>query len=332
MDRGPAVSLPFGGESPAAAFVSQTYHRSNPLRAIRQRARGAQVTFARSNYIDEAVQAALGADVAIVFATEWRTEGLDSPDLSLPNGQDALIAAVAEANPNTIVVLESGGPVLMPWLSKTAAVLEAWYPGGHGAQAIAAVLFGDVNPSGRLPVSFPLSVADLPRPRLDGWAPGADSLNPAAPQSEGDLRVNYDIEGSDIGYRWYAREGKKAAFPFGYGLSYTSFTRSAFTTDGKVARVTVANTGAREGADVVQVYLVSAAGKPRRRLVAFGKVALQPGESRTVSLPIEPRVLADWAGDGWLIRSGDYRFAVGSDAESLLGECVVRLKQRRWKD
>lgn len=330
MDGGPAVVLPIGGDDPSTLVVQQTYQRSNPLRAIRARAKDAQVIHARSHYRFEAVEAARGADVAIIFATEWRTEGMDSPDLTLPDGQDELIAAVAEANPNTVVVLQNGGPVLMPWLDKTAAVVEAWYPGGRGAEAIASVLFGETNPSGRLPVSFPASVADLPRPRLDGWAPGALSLNPLITVKE-DVRADYDVEGSDIGYRWYAREKRKPAFPFGFGLSYTRFARTGFSTDGRTARVTVANVGARAGADVAQVYLVSAAGEEKRRLVGYQKVALKPGEKRTVSISIDPRLLASWDKGDWSIKGGDYRFAIGSDAETLEASKVVRLNARKWK-
>jgi beta-glucosidase len=129
---GPAVSIPLGGGSGFAAFIQEAYHRSVPLKAIKAQAGDATVTYRNGRYISEAVTQAKQADVAIVFATQWSTEGFDQPDLTLPNGQDALIAAVADANPNTIVVLETGGPVLMPWLGKTAAVVEAWYPGARG--------------------------------------------------------------------------------------------------------------------------------------------------------------------------------------------------------
>ncbi|HEX7875744.1 MAG TPA: glycoside hydrolase family 3 C-terminal domain-containing protein [Sphingobium sp.] len=332
MDGGPAVSVSLGGEGPMANFIQETYHRSSPLNAIRKRAKGATVTFTHSNYPFEAAAAARNADVAILFAYEWRTEGFDSPDLTLPRGQDALIEAVTAANPNTIVVLQTGGPVLMPWLDKTAAVLEAWYPGGRGGEAITSILFGDTNPSGRLPVSFPASTADLPRPKIDGWAPGLNSLNPTAPQPTEEVRANYDIEGSDLGYRWYAREGKKTLFPFGYGLSYTSFAHSGLKTSGKTASFTVKNSGQRAGADVAQLYLVSAAGKKKHRLLGYEKLSLEPGQSRTVKLTIDPRLLASWDNGGWLVQGGDYEFALGSDAENLSAPVKVRLTTRRWKD
>ncbi len=166
---GPAVTIPLGGEGMMAMFAAQHYHNSAPLKYIKAMAPKAQVKYDDGRYVSTAVAAAKNADVAIIFATQWSSEGRDQPDLSLPGGQDALIAAVAAANPNTIVVLETGGPVDMPWLGKTAAVIEAWYPGARGGEAIASVLFGDTNPSGHLPISFPVSVDQLPRPQIDGF-------------------------------------------------------------------------------------------------------------------------------------------------------------------
>jgi beta-glucosidase len=331
-EGGPAASIPIGGDSPFARAVTEQYQRSNPLAAIKAHAIGSQVTFTRGNYLSAAVQAARNADVVIIFATEWRSEGFDaSSDLSLPDGQDALIAAVAEVNSRTIVVLQSGGPILMPWLSKTAAVVEAWYPGGRGGEAIASILFGETNPSGRLPVTFPMSIQDLPRPILDGaWI---NSLSPDVLPTE-DIRANYDIEGSDVGYRWYAREGKSVLFPFGFGLSYTSFTYDTMTLSvGKqvVAQFTVRNTGKREGADVPQLYLTSAAGRRLQRLAAFEKVDLKPGEMRHVTVTVDPRILAEWdtSTNGWRIHSGIYEFALGASAADLRQRAAVRLGARR---
>ncbi|HTH29349.1 MAG TPA: glycoside hydrolase family 3 C-terminal domain-containing protein [Sphingobium sp.] len=331
MNGGAAATVPLGGDAPYAAFMGEAYHRSNPLKAIKAKAPDAAITFRRGNYITDAVIAAKTAEVAIVFATQWQTEGFDQPDLSLPGGQDALIAAVASANPNTIVVLETGGPVLMPWLDKTAAVIQAWYPGGRGGEAIASVLFGETNPSGRLPVTFPASLDDLPRPKLDG----SDTIEPdmfGNGQPGDKLSVDYDIEGSDVGYRWNAREGKKALFPFGFGLSYTSFAHAGFKMNGTRASFTVANTGKRAGADVAQLYLVSAAGEKKQRLVGFHKVNLAPGAKQKVSLGIDPRLLAEWENGGWTIKGGTYQFALGSDAERLGAPVSVELPARSWKD
>lgn len=243
-----------------------------------------------------------------------------------------MIAAVAQANANTVVVLETGGPVLMPWLDRTAAVVQAWYPGARGGEAIAAVLFGDANPSGRLPITFPASESDLPRPKVDGF----DTLEPnffgAAPSPDARLTVDYDIEGSDLGYRWNARQGHKALFPFGYGLSYTSFATSGLKTNGATASFDVKNTGDRPGATVAQLYLVSRSGETKQRLVGYRRLELAAGESRNVSLTIDPRLLADWREGSGQIPAGEYRFALGENAEALGAQVMTRMKQRRWRD
>jgi len=330
-EGGPAVLIPVATGT-AGSNVSQQYHRSSPLDAIKALAPNATITFRDGSYITDAVEKARQAEVAIIFATEWRTEGHDQPDLSLPDGQDQLIAAVADANPNTIVVLETGGPVKMPWLDKTAAVIEAWYPGARGGQAIASILFGETNPGGRLPVTFPVDEGQLPRPVLDGsiWVepPYADE-----PASGGDkLRADYDIEGSDVGYRWFARKGVKPLFPFGFGLSYTRFSAGSLAVKGKTATFTVANTGKRAGDDVAQLYLVSRAGAPIRRLVGFQRVSLEPGASRQLTMTIDPRLLADWKNGGWTMPAGDYGFALGRNADDLGPIVTTRMAARKWSD
>jgi beta-glucosidase len=330
-EGGAAVSRPYGGSDPLAALLVEAYHRSVPLAAIRARLPKARVTFRTGRYLTDAVAAARHADVAIVFATQWMTEGLDVPDLSLPDGQDALIAAVAAANPRTIVVLETGGPVLMPWLEQTAAVLEAWYPGARGAEAIAAILFGDENPSGRLPATFPASLEQLPRPAL----PGAESVEPnfaSRPRSDDALSVDYDIEGSDVGYRWFARRNEQPLFPFGFGLSYTRFATGPLKISvgqAIVAECSVTNTGERAGADIVQLYLVSAAGKPARRLLGYQRVWLAPGQTRAVRLELDERLVGRWSGAGWYIAPGRYGFATGRAAEELATPVQVALHERR---
>ncbi|WP_373460280.1 beta-glucosidase family protein [Pseudokordiimonas caeni] len=330
-EGGPSVVVPTDPGNPFSALLSETYHASSPLKAIKNVVPEAKVYYRNGRYVADAVMAAEKADVAIVFATQWMTEGLDVPDLSLPNGQDALIAAVAKANPNTIVVLETGGPVLMPWLGETAAVMEAWYAGIRGGEAIASVLFGDTNPAGRLPITFPASLNDLPRPELDG----AKELEPdflGAPKPGETLSVNYDIEGSDLGYRYNAREGHKALFPFGYGLSYTSFTSSSLRTDGATASFAVTNTGKRAGATVAQLYLLARDGKVKQRLVGFSRVELAPGQTQQVSVDIDPRLLADWTDAGWTIAAGDYSFALGENAETLGKPVTVKMAARTWRD
>ena len=331
MKGGPAAVVPQFRESSLGAVTGEQLQRgTSPLAAIQARAASAEVIFRNGFYLAEAVEQARRADAVIVFANQWQGEGRDLPDLSLPRGQDALIEAVAAANPNTVVVLQTGTAVLMPWLGRTAAVVEAWYPGARGAEAIAAVLFGDSNPSGRLPMTFPASLAQLPRPKLDG----SDTLEPAffsKPLEGQTLDVNYDIEGADVGYRWWARQGQRALFPFGHGLSYTSFSTSGLSMRGLTARLTVQNTGAREGSTVIQLYLVSATGDRRQRLAAFQKVQLKPGESRAIELIVEPRLIAEWANSQWLIRAGRYAFALGEDAERLATPVEVSLSERRWR-
>ncbi|WP_165322106.1 beta-glucosidase family protein [Rhizorhabdus phycosphaerae] len=331
-EGGPVVSRPASGKGVWAGFIAQQYHRSSPMEAIRAHAGSAKLTFRDGRYITDAVEKARQAEVAIVFATQWETEGLDLPDLSLPDGQDELIAAVAAANPNTIVVLETGGPVKMPWLDKVAGVIEAWYPGARGGPAIASVLFGETNPSGRLPITFPASEAQLPRPKLDGsdWVEPDFGGNPSSGSDK--LDVNYDIEGSDVGYRWFARTGAKPLFPFGYGLSYTRFESGDLKLKGLTASFTVRNTGQREGAEVAQLYLVGRNGKAMRRLAGFQRVNLAPGASQTVSVTLDPRILANWKDGGWTLPGGEYLFALGKDAEQLSAPVRVKLAGRFWKD
>jgi beta-glucosidase len=330
-EGGPVVNIPLGGTSRYAAFLQQSYHRSVPLQALKSLSPQTEVRFRDGRYVSEAVTQAKQADIAIVFATQWATEGMDQPDLSLPQGQDALIAAVAAANPNTIVVLETGGPVLMPWLDRTAAVVQAWYPGARGGEAIAAVLFGEVNPSGRLPITFPTSEEQLPRPKVDGF----DALEPdfggAPPSPDARLTADYDIEGSDVGYRWNARKGHKALFPFGYGLSYTTFATSGLKTNGATASFEVKNTGQRAGATVAQLYLVSRGGETKHRLVGYRRVELDAGEARQVTLSIDPRLLADWRDGAWRIPAGEYRFALGEHAEALGPHTATQIKARHWQ-
>src|SRR5205814_9916038 len=187
--------------------------------------------------LSAAAALAKASQVAIVFAVQHESEGMDLPNLSLPEKQDALIEAVAAANPHTIVVLETGGAVLMPWIDKVSAVVGAWYPGIRGSEAIANVLFGDVNPSGKLPLTFPKSEADLPDPiHLDSPKPDASHPVPKLAGAPGLIGmamgigpffdVNYD-EGLKVGYKWYDAEKKPVLFPFGFGLSYTTFAYSA---------------------------------------------------------------------------------------------------------
>jgi beta-glucosidase len=310
--QGAALAEKLGGGAPFdAAFRTAFFNGSSPLSAIRAMVPRARVTFTASRYASEAAEAARGADVAIVFATQWEGEGEDLPDLSLPDGQDAVIASVAAANPRTIVVLETGNPVLMPWRDRVAGVLEAWYSGARGGEAIARVLFGDVTPGGRLPITFPASLAQTPRPRRPGLGAAADAA----------FKVVYS-EGSDVGYRWMAARHLAPLYPFGFGLSFTKFRLSGLRVlPGDTPRfsVTVRNTGKVAGADTPQIYLVSAPGRRQERLLGWGRVALRPGETREVSVQTDPRLLANWdeAGHGWVVAGGMYQVAAGESAADL---------------
>lgn len=330
-EGGPAASIPVGGTGPFSSFQNIVYHRSSPFAAIEKMAPQATLRFRHGRSVSEAAAAAKTADIVIVFATQWSGEGFDQPDLSLPDGQDAMIAAVAAANPNTVVVLQTGGPVLMPWLDKTAAVLQAWYPGIRGGEAIASVLFGETNPSGKLPVTFPASEAQLPRPVLDGF----DRLEPdfigRAPKGAAPLIADYDIEGSDLGYRWNAKRGHKSLFPFGHGLSYTSFAMSELKMSGLTASFTLTNTGRREGATVAQLYMTSTPNGPQQRLAGFARVDLKPGASQTVSFRVDPRIVAEYNDHGWGIASGTYSFALGENAERLGSRASIKLPARKIK-
>ncbi len=325
---GPAISF-----QPAEARRSIDVHPAPPLAAIRARLpKDARVRFNDGYSPAGAAALAADADIAIVFATQWMSEGVDAPDLSLPQGQNAVIAAVAAANPRTIVVLETGGPVLMPWLDDVQAVLEAWYPGSSGGEAIADVLFGDANPAGRLPITFPASLEQLPRPRLDDTSDPARDIGSQSHALRG-FDVDYNIEGADVGYRWFARTGAKPLFPFGYGLSYTRFGYSDLqVTGGDALRISfsVTNEGERAGKDVPQVYVVDRAGTKGVRLIGWGNVSLAPGETRRVEVAADPRVLGDWSTQrrGWQVREGDYTVNVGhaSDRADLSGQAALNAR------
>jgi len=309
---------------------------TSPLKSIRVKAPGAKVQF--DSGADPAAAAALAksADVAIIFAHKWESEGMDLDSLSLPDNQDELIAKVAAANPHTVVVLETGTAVTMPWADQVSGILEAWFAGSRGAEAVANILFGDVNPSAKLPMTFPRSEADLPHPTLvkppkatidadrQGWKRIAAGL-PV-------FQVTYD-EGVKVGYKWYDAENKPILFPFGYGLSYTTYSYSNLNvTPGKNPHVTftVTNTGTRAGAEVAEVYasLPAAAAEPPKRLVGWSKVKLNAGESKEISVDVDPKYLSIFnvEKNAWQLLPGDYGFMVGGSSQSLPLKASVSLK------
>ena len=297
---------------------------SSPLEELRRLLPGAHIEYDPGMSPAESALTARRADLVIVFGIRLEGEGFDNPDLSLPWGQDEVIAAVAAVNPNTVVVLETGNPVAMPWRDQVRAVVEAWYPGQEGGRAIAEVLTGAVNPSGRLPITFPVDLAQTPRPELEGL--GTAWGTP--------VTIRYD-EGAEVGYRWFADRDETPLFAFGHGLSYTSFAYADLDIlggDTISASVTVTNTGGRPGADVPQLYLVSAAGRRRTRLLGFERVDLAPGESRRITITADPRVIArfDQGAVGWRIDEGEHRVMIGRSAGEPVLHGTTHLTGRRF--
>jgi beta-glucosidase len=324
---GNAVPPPPGSPTGIMALLSeQVYHRSVPLDAIRAIAPHAKVAYNSGTDPASAAALAKSSDVAIVFAVQHESEGHDLPTLALPGNQNALIAAVAAANPHTIVVLESGGAVTMPWLHQVSAVLESWYPGIRGAQAIAAILFGQVNPSGKLPITFPASDADLPHPNEAKQPAGPLTSFPGIPGYKINAKI-FDVhynEGLEVGYKWYDAHHIQPLFPFGFGLSYTTFAYSDLhVAHGNALQITfrVRNTGHRAGQEIAEVYatLPPSAQEPPRRLVAWKKVELAPGQEKTVSLSVEPLYLSIFnvAANHWQLIPGDYKIWAGGSERSL---------------
>jgi beta-glucosidase len=251
---------------------------------------------------------------------------MDLDTLTLPDKQDEIVAAVAAANPKTIVVLETGTAALMPWADKVSGILEAWYAGSDGANAVANILFGDTNPNAKLPMTFPKSDADLPHPTL--VKPREDQLGEAAVNKSGEAKPTFSVtydEGLKVGYKWYDAEKKPVLFHFGHGLSYTTFAYSGLklAPGKKVTDVsfTVKNTGSRDGAEIAQVYaaLPASAGEPPKRLIGWSKVCLEAGESKQVRIPVESKYLSIWdeSTNEWKVVNGTYEIMVGSSSAVL---------------
>jgi beta-glucosidase len=332
---GNAIMPPGQGRTTWQAHI---WFPTSPLKAIRAAAPHATVQFDPGTDPVAAAALAKTSDVAIVFAHQWESEGMDLDSLSLSEHQDDVIAKVAAANPHTVVVLETGSPVTMPWADQVSGILEAWYGGSRGAEAVARVIFGDVNPSGKLPITFPKSEADLPHPSIvkppaesttkhgefEAWKKIAAGL-PA-------FQTTYD-EGLKVGYKWYDAEHKQVLFPFGYGLSYTTYNYSDLkVSHGKTVRLSfkVTNTGNRAGAEIAEVYaaLPENAGEPPKRLVGWSKIKLNAGESKEVVIEVDPEYLSIFnvERDAWQLVPGDYRFLVGGSSQSLPLKDTVNLK------
>jgi beta-glucosidase len=310
---------------PGAKWQEHIWFPTSPLKAVSAKVPGASVQFDSGANRESAAELAKKSDVAIVFAHQWTSEGMDLPSLSLPESQDGLIEQVAAANPRTIVVLETGTAVTMPWIDKVSGVVEAWYAGSKGADAVANILFGDVNPSAKLPMTFPRSEDDLPHPKIATPPPGAKGVGEGMKTGEAKatFSVQYD-EGIKVGYKWYDAENKPVLFPFGYGLSYTTYSYSGLkVTPGKETSVTftVKNTGDRAGTEIAEVYaaLPANSAEPPKRLVGWSKVRLNPGESKEVTVAVDPKYLSifDESTDGWKLVPGNYSFMVGGSSQAL---------------
>lgn len=288
------------------------------LDEITKRSHGAKVTYSLGTDLQKAAREAKKADTAIVFVTNLTMEAADRPTIKLLPHQNKLIEKVAAANKNTIVVVNTGGPIAMPWLNNVAAVLNMWQPGQAGGKATAALLYGDVNPSGHLTQTFP---------QEDGqWPANTREQFPGKPLG---LKPIYS-EGVFVGYRWYVANNQIPLFPFGYGLSYTTFaygTPRLYKTSGaKNAPIkvtfTVTNTGKRAGATVPQIYIGKPSQQgipvPPKELAGFRKIYLCPGETKTVTITVEPRQLAYWntQADRFVVMPGLYRIYLGSNVNN----------------
>jgi beta-glucosidase len=318
-----AASTSGGGGSSKGSGVPSPV---SPLEGIQEQAaaHGDKVLYADGSSQADAEAVARASDVVIAFASDSEEEGSDRSDLSMKPGvcpfpvcvgvpldQDAMIDAAAAANPNTVVVIAAGAPVAMPWLGSVRGVLDQWYAGIENGNAIAAILYGQANPSGKLPQTFPKSLADMPE-RTPEQYPGKDG------------KAVYS-EGLKVGYRWFDSQGIQPLFPFGYGLSYTSFRYSRLHVAGWRNRATVsftlANTGARDGADVAQVYVgfPKWTGEPPHQLKGFRKVALASGEASRVTIGLDRRAFSYWdeRTHGWRVGRGCYSIFAGGSSRSL---------------
>jgi beta-glucosidase len=321
----------------ATQWREKIWFPTSPLKALQAKLPNTKIDFDSGADLNSAAKLAKTADLAIVFAYQWLSEEVDATSLSLPDHQDALIEQIAKANPHTIVVLETGSAVNMPWVDKVAGVVEAWFAGSAGHKALANVLVGEVNPSGKLPLTFPKYDNDLPRSLIQE----APYMNPLQAKADplsspfANYTVHYD-EGAAVGYKWFEAQHKQPLFAFGFGLSYTTYAYSALTLDSatKTARFTVKNTGNRGGTEIAEVYarLPKGADDSFKRLVGWKRITLAAGQSQTVAVAIDPQVLQtfvegqDGAHDFWRLAQGEYQVYVGpsSDNTPLTGTLQLR--------
>lgn len=300
---------------------------TSPMKAIMALAPASEVRFDSGSDPNAAVELAKRSQVAIVFANQWMAEGTDLPSLSLPGRQDELIEKVAAANPNTVVVLETGTAVTMPWAEKVRGIVEAWYAGSKGADALANILFGKVNPRAKLPITFPVTEADLPHAHV--VKPPPEALTKSAMMRSGEAHPTFSVrydQGLEVGYKWFDAENKPVLFPFGFGLSYTTFRYSSLKAKqeaggGISVSFNVTNSGSRPGTEIAEVYasLPTDAGEPPHRLVAWSRVELAPGATQDVNLTIPAKYLSifDEDADAWKLVPGSYTIRAGGSSRDL---------------
>ena len=326
---GSASVTPIGGNAVPGrgpgGWLTEVWQPSSPMKALQKLMPATQFAFDAGTDVASAGQAAAAADVAIVFVHQWTAESLDA-SLSLTGNQDAIVSAVAKANSNTVVVVESGGAILMPWHQSVKGILAAFYPGAVGGEVIAKILTGAVNPSGRLPITFPASTDQLVRPQIDGQSKGPP------------FTVRY-TEGAAVGYKWFDLHGHKPLYAFGHGLSYTSFELGGLKAQQSGGQVTVKfsarNAGGRDGDTVGQVYVrapQNARWEAPRRLVGFDKLKLKPGQTGTSAVKIDPRLLAtyDESTGQWVIAPGTYEVQLGAGSDDIRATAKLSLAGRRF--
>ena len=291
-----------------------------PLAGLQKRVgAGVTVTLNDGSNLSTATALARSADVAIVMVEDSESEGVDHA-ISLSGSQNQLVQAVATANPKTIVVIKSGSAVLMPWVASVPAIVEAWYPGEEDGNAVAAILFGDVNPSAKLPMTFPANLSDLPANTTAQW-PGVNGT------------AHY-TEGIFMGYRHYDANNIQPLFPFGHGLSYTTYsyqnlgvTPSSLSFSGNPGQTVtvdfdVTNTGPRAGAEVAELYVgipSTAVPEPPQWLKGFQKIMLQPGQTGHVQLTLDERAFSYWdvVSHSWKAAPGTYQIMVGASSRDI---------------
>ena len=314
------VDPPGGNAVKSTQDRREIYYPSSPLRSLVDAAPG--VTFVYDDGIDpaRAARVAAKADIAVVFAAQPASEGIDAKTLSLPSDQDGLITAVSNANPRSVVVLETGGPVFMPWVDQVSAVVEVWFPGARGGEAIARLLLGQVNFSGKLPITFPRTDADLPIAIIAGTGlksvPVQDPTLPAGRRrwELPDFDIPYP-QGAKVGYKWFDAMNKTPLFAFGTGFSYTTYAYSKLNVTSGEVTFTVTNTGTRDGTEVAQVYAALPATRRSapQQLVGWANVSLTAGEAKTVTVTLEPLLLSvyDAKARRWIEPKGRYEIRVG---------------------